>query len=157
MINAYSLVKSLRQGWRYHIGYSDKTWPSGHFSNLVFYESLMDFLGYNDVMHPGKDNRVQNIDAHWNLVIFPYLPGSKFPQNMIKNDGKKTSEGPILSISKIHLIQMEGIIITHNLYVTLFLKIHFSGLRVFFSTILFCGFNPQNLYGRIFLPQNNVG
>ena len=53
----------IRQGSRYHIRYSDKTWSSGHFSNLVFYESLMDFLGYNDVMHPKKDNRVQNIDA----------------------------------------------------------------------------------------------
>ena len=54
----------LRQGSSHHIRQSDKTWSSGHFSNLVFYESLMDFLGYNDVMHPGKDNRVQNIDAH---------------------------------------------------------------------------------------------
>ena len=75
----------LRQGSSHHIRQSDKTCSSGHFSNLVFYESLMNFLGYNDVMHPGKDNRVQNIDAHRILVIFPYLPGSKFPQNMTKN------------------------------------------------------------------------
>ena len=150
-------MRAIRQDSSLHIHSCDKTWSSGHFSNLVFYKSHMDFLGYNDVMHPRKDNRVQNIDALWNLAIFPYLPASKFPQNKTKKRRKKNSEGSILSTSKIHLIQIEGIIITYNLYVTLFLKIHFSGLRVFFSTILFCGFNPQNRYGSIFLSQKNVG
>ena len=53
----------LGQGSRYHIRYSDKTLKSGHFPNMFFYESLMDFLGYNDVIHPKKDSIVQNIDA----------------------------------------------------------------------------------------------